>query len=120
MFAGFIVACGTTHLLSAITIWLPLYWLDGIVKGLTALISVATALLTVKIIPRALSLPSSTQLQAEIREKEQAEAAHQEAADRLAKIADQLPGVVFQFCLHADGHTSLPYASDRLRDKFLP
>ena len=118
MFAGFIVACGTTHLLSAITIWLPLYWLDGIVKGLTALISVATALLTVKIIPRALSLPSSTQLQAEIREKEQAEAAHQEAADRLAKIADQLPGVVFQFCLHADGHTSLPYASDRLRDLY--
>ncbi|MGZ5007907.1 MAG: EAL domain-containing protein, partial [Methylobacter sp.] len=30
MFAGFIVACGTTHLLSAITVWIPLYWLDGL------------------------------------------------------------------------------------------
>ena len=94
LFAGFIIACGTTHLLSAITIWNPLYWLDGLFKGLTAIISLITAVLMLWIIPRALSLPSSTQLQAEIQQKKAAEAALQEAFDRLHKIAGRVPGVV--------------------------
>jgi len=55
IFAGFIVACGTTHLLSAITIWIPLYWLDGLLKAFTAIISIATAVLMLSVIPRALS-----------------------------------------------------------------
>src|SRR5690349_12530007 len=32
MFGAFILACGTTHLISAVTVWIPLYWLDGWVK----------------------------------------------------------------------------------------
>jgi len=69
LFAGFIVACGTTHLLSAITIWIPLYWLDGLVKAFTAIISITTAGLMLRIVPRALSLPSVAQLQAEIQQE---------------------------------------------------
>ena len=64
MFALFIVACGTTHLLSAITIWIPLYWADGYLKVFTALISIATAFATVWVIPLVLKLPSPAQLQA--------------------------------------------------------
>ncbi len=75
MFAGFIVACGTTHLLSAITIWIPLYWLDGLLKGFTAVLSVTTAALMIWIVPRALSLPSAAQLQAEIQQRKTAEEA---------------------------------------------
>lgn len=252
MFAGFIVACGTTHLLSAITVWIPLYWLDGLLKGFTAVLSTATAVLMLWLVPRALSLPSIVQLQAErqqritaeealraadaesqknaarirllmdsaldgivsmdhngnvidwnsqaehifgysseqalgckiaelivppayrekhrqgllrfmatgrshiigtrlevtglradasefpmeltvgaleqkgsyfftayvrdITERRKAEAAKQEAFERLHKIAGQLPGVVFQFRLHADGSSSLPYASEVLRN----
>ncbi len=118
MFAGFIVACGTTHLLSAITIWIPLYWLDGWIKGFTAVLSVTTAVLMLWIVPRALALPSAAQLQAEIQQRKIAETAQQETLDRLHKIADQLPGVVFQFRLYADGSSCLPYASDRLRDLY--
>jgi PAS domain S-box-containing protein len=69
MFAGFIIACGTTHLLSAVTIWTPLYWLDGWVKALTAIASVSTAVLMIRVIPRALSLPSVAQLQSEIQKR---------------------------------------------------
>ena len=36
-FAVFILACGTTHLLAAVTIWHPIYRLEGVVKGITAL-----------------------------------------------------------------------------------
>ena len=79
MFAGFIVACGTTHLLSAITIWIPLYWLDGLLKAFTALISVATAVLMLWVIPRALSLPSAAQLRVEIKQRQAAEEALRES-----------------------------------------
>ncbi len=79
MFAGFIIACGTTHLLSAITIWIPLYWLDGLLKAFTAIISVATAVLMLWVIPRALSLPSTVQLQAEIQHRKTVEEALRES-----------------------------------------
>ena len=73
MFAAFIVACGTMHLLAIITIWIPLYWLDGLLKGFTAIISVFTAILMRRVIPHALSAPSSAQLQAEIEQRTTAE-----------------------------------------------
>lgn len=79
MFAGFIVACGSTHLLSAITIWIPLYWLDGLLKAFTAVISVATAVLMLWVVPRALSLPSTAQLQAEIQQRKTVEEALRES-----------------------------------------
>ena len=82
MFAGFIIACGTTHLLSAITVWVPLYWLDGLFKALTAVVSLATAVLMIWIIPRALSLPNTTQLQAEIQQRKAAEEALRESEYR--------------------------------------
>ncbi len=75
IFAGFIVACGTTHLLAAITIWVPVYWLDGAIKAVTAIISSVTAVLMLSVIPRALSAPSAAQLQAEIEQRTIAEQA---------------------------------------------
>ena len=63
MAALFIIACGTTHLMSIILIWIPLYWLDGYLKAFTAIISVATAIAAVWVIPFALRLPSNAELQ---------------------------------------------------------
>src|SRR3954454_15282187 len=45
LFGTFILACGTTHLMSILTVWQPWYPLDGIIKLITALASVPTALL---------------------------------------------------------------------------
>ena len=42
LFALFILACGVTHLMDIVTFWVPFYWLDAILNGITALISVGT------------------------------------------------------------------------------
>ena len=70
MFAGFIIACGTGHLLSALTIWIPLYWLEGWVKGFTAVISITTATMMLWVIPKALALPTLKQLQEELHQRQ--------------------------------------------------
>jgi len=58
LFGIFILLCGTTHLMSIWTIWHPDYWLDGLIKLATALVSIATAWLLWPLIPRLLQLPS--------------------------------------------------------------
>ncbi len=95
LFAGFIIACGTTHLLSAITIWIPLYWLDGLVKAFTAIISITTAGLMLRIVPHALSLPSVAQLQAEIQQRKAAEAALRESENKLNIILDSVEACIY-------------------------
>jgi signal transduction histidine kinase len=62
MFAAFILACGTTHVLGLWTLWVPVYWLDGAVKAVTAVLSLATAVVLFPLIPKALALPSPTEL----------------------------------------------------------
>ena len=89
-FAVFIVACGTTHLLEIWTIWQPIYWLSGIVKAITALASVPTAYLLVRLIPEALRWPSpgalqraNHKLELEVAERKRAEAEVRQANDLL-------------------------------------
>ncbi|MBI5921468.1 MAG: PAS domain S-box protein [Betaproteobacteria bacterium] len=62
LFAAFIMACGTTHLMGAIVLWQPMYNLDAMLKAFTAIISVITAILLWPLIPHALKLPSPAQL----------------------------------------------------------
>ncbi len=40
------------------------------------------------------------------------------SADQFSKIASQLPGMVFQFCLRADGSSCFPFVSDGIRDLY--
>ena len=70
-FAVFILACGTTHLLEIWNIWHANYWISGGIKAVTALASVPTAILLVKLIPQALALPSPNDLQKAYGELEQ-------------------------------------------------
>jgi PAS domain S-box-containing protein len=63
-FAIFIVACGTSHVMEIWTIWFPVYWLSGGIKVITAVASVMTAILLVKLVPAALRFPSPSALQA--------------------------------------------------------
>ncbi len=64
MFGAFIFLCGTTHLMSVWTLWQPVYRLDGVIKLITAVVSLVTAALLWPLIPKALALPSSQQLEA--------------------------------------------------------
>lgn len=63
MFALFILACGTTHIVEIWTIWNPQYGIQGIVKLFTAGISMATAFALVPLMPKALALPSVKDLE---------------------------------------------------------
>jgi len=44
-----------------------------------------------------------------------AEKTKQDALDRLTKIASRVPGVVYQYRLHADGNSCFPYASEGIQ-----
>jgi PAS domain S-box-containing protein len=75
LFGAFIVSCGTTHILEIWTLWHPNYWLSGFIKAFTAIVSIYTASELVSLLPKALALPSTAQLEKEIRERQKAEAA---------------------------------------------
>ncbi|HBE19389.1 MAG TPA: hybrid sensor histidine kinase/response regulator [Cyanobacteria bacterium UBA11149] len=72
LFGGFIISCGTTHIIEIWTLWHPIYWISGALKAFTAGISILTAILLVAIIPKALAVPSPSQLEAANRELEKA------------------------------------------------
>ena len=80
LFGAFIFACGLTHVMDVWTIWQPDYGLQAIGKIVTAVISVGTAILLWKLIPKALTIPSVSQLTAVIASLE-AEAAQRRAAE---------------------------------------
>ncbi|SCW60558.1 MULTISPECIES: sensor histidine kinase [unclassified Pseudomonas] len=61
-FGAFILACGTSHVMEILTIWQPYYWLSALVKVITAIASVITAILLVRLVPAALKIPSPQQL----------------------------------------------------------
>ncbi len=90
LFGTFIIACGLTHIFEIWTLWHPTYWLSGTMKAITAIISFATAILLVDLIPQALALPSPAELelannllQVEIVERQLAKTALQTAKAEL-------------------------------------
>src|SRR5258705_4750449 len=101
----FILACGTTHIMGVWTLWFPDYRFDGGIKAATALLSVGTAAAIWKVMPLALALPSTAQLEranellgTEINQRQRAEAALREAnaelerrvAARSAELQDEV------------------------------
>ncbi len=58
LFGAFIFACGLTHIFAAWTIYVPSYWEEGVIKAITALVSIVTALFLVPLLPRMLTLPN--------------------------------------------------------------
>lgn len=81
LFALFIFACGMTHIMGIVTLWLPAYGLQALIKVVTAVASVGTAALLIPLLPRLVAIPSPAQLQranealrfeAEMREKSEA------------------------------------------------
>jgi two-component sensor histidine kinase len=103
MFGLFIIACGTTHLMSIWNLWYPDYWLAGGVKAITAAVSLMTASLLVPLVPKALALPSPSQLEAlnrqlheHIRERARAEAALRQANAELMQANADLHDEITQ------------------------
>ncbi len=73
-FGTFILSCGLTHFFDIITIWHPIYWADAGVRVVTAVASVATAVLIVPQVPKAVAFAEAARLS--IDRGKQLEAAH--------------------------------------------
>src|SRR5690242_21294503 len=58
LFGAFIASCGLTHVLGVITVWYPMYRFDGLVKAITAVSSLGTAILLFRLLPQIDLLPS--------------------------------------------------------------
>lgn len=69
LFSAFIFMCGVTHIFGIITIWEGTYGLSGLVKAVTALVSFVTAIAVWRLIPAALQIPSSDQLEETVRNR---------------------------------------------------
>jgi signal transduction histidine kinase/CheY-like chemotaxis protein len=117
-FLLFILACGTTHLLGAVTVWHPIYRLDGVVKAVTALASVATCLMLIPLMPSLISLPSPAQLEnmnrtlaAEIEERKLAEnqvrTINEELEQRVAARTADLEKVLHELRREMDRRSEL-------------
>ena len=62
IFAIFAAVCGMTRLLSILTLWVPAYDIESLVKGFLALISLGITAALLLMLPRILVLPTRMQL----------------------------------------------------------
>ncbi|MDB5687619.1 MAG: integral rane sensor hybrid histidine kinase, partial [Rhizorhabdus sp.] len=62
LFAFFIMACGTTHVMALWNLWHGDYGLEALIKAVTAIASVFTAIQLWPLLPKAVALPSPTRL----------------------------------------------------------
>ncbi|MDP5339565.1 MAG: ATP-binding protein [Nodularia sp. (in: cyanobacteria)] len=86
LFGAFIILCGTGHLLDIWTLWHPDYWVSGIVRAITALVSCYTALQLMELLPQFLSMRSPEQLEAINQELEKQVAERQRTEETLQMI----------------------------------
>ncbi len=90
LFGLFILSCGTTHLLSVWVLWHPIYRLEGVVKAITALASLPTAIVLVGLVPKAIALPSPAQLRAANEKLVREIAERRKAQDEVSRLNGEL------------------------------
>ncbi len=73
LFASFILACGTTHLVDVIIFWHPVYRFSALVRFVTGIVSWLTVIVLVKLLPTAFSLKSAQELESEVEQRKRAE-----------------------------------------------
>ena len=90
LFSAFIFACGTTHVMDAWTIWVPDYGLQAVTKVVTAAISIVAAFALWPLIPKALEIPTVSELQRVIASLEAEVKTRRGVEDHLVEIQQSL------------------------------
>ncbi|MER3447641.1 MAG: hypothetical protein C4291_12760 [Candidatus Dadabacteria bacterium] len=79
------------------TLWVPTYWLDGIIKAITALLPLVTAVALVPLVPKVLAMRSPAELEAinreletQITERKRIEAVLRESTKELRALYENL------------------------------
>lgn len=131
LFGAFIFACGTTHLFDAWTMWNPDYGVEGIIKLTTAIVSASTAIALWMIIPKALTIPTPSELEVRnqtlkklIQEKEETEKALKRSETLFRKmfvkssLGMTLVDIDFKFLqVNPNFCQMLDYTENELREK---
>ncbi len=104
LFALFIFWCGLTHLIAIWTVWDPVYQIEGLAKGVTAGVSLITALALFPILPHLLALRSpkeldelNAKLKVALVEKNEAESKLLVANQNLETIVEQRTKELIQY-----------------------
>ena len=90
LFSAFIFACGLTHVLDIWTLWQPDYVVQVLLKGITAALSIATAIALWQLLPKALKIPSVARLQEAVASLEAEVGRRLSTEQRLAEIEQSL------------------------------
>jgi PAS domain S-box-containing protein len=123
---GFILACGTTHVMGVVTLWYPAYWTDGLIKLITALVSIGTAFAMWQVMPLALALPSTAQLERtngllehEIGERQRAAAALNDANAELGRrVSERTAELELEVTQRRRTENTLRASEERWRSMF--
>ena len=89
LYALFITACGWTHFFDALMFYNPAYRINGLVRMFTALVSLATAVSLVRLVPLAVHAPVTILTQ---------QAALRQQQEWLRDILDSATGGVLKLC----------------------
>lgn len=115
LFGVFIFACGFGHLIEAIIFWNPVYRFAGVVKLFTALVSWATVIAIVRVLPQALTLPGlpkvNRMLEESLREQRRMTQELDINRKRFQALVDNIPGVVFQLRKDIEEKMTFAYTS---------
>jgi diguanylate cyclase (GGDEF)-like protein/PAS domain S-box-containing protein len=94
LFAIFILGCGLTHVADLLTLWWPIYGVEGLLKAITAAASFATSVVVWRLLPGALLVPSPAQLR-QANEELNAEVVRRASVEAaLARTLDGLEALV--------------------------
>ena len=89
LFAAFIVLCGTGHILDIVVVWEPIYYLQGWIRALTAVVSLATAMAIIPLVPKLLQMKTPEELEtANARLREEVKARETAEDDLRRSLAD--------------------------------
>lgn len=141
VFIALIVCTGMTRFADALTVWVPVYWFSGALKAVTAIVSVAAAIILPAFIPRTVAMLRAAKAEsattAALRESEERfrsstkysaigkaivglDGRFLEVNDALARIlgrsSDQLIGITLRSITHADDRETDQLQATRLAD----
>ncbi|HVU87616.1 MAG TPA: PAS domain S-box protein [Pirellulales bacterium] len=95
LFATFVLACGTVHLIEATIFWWPAYRFSGLLKFATAIVSWATMLALIPTVPYALGLRTPQEFERELVERRAMERALRESEAQYRELFENANDIVY-------------------------